>query len=462
MNKVRFLAASAVVAILSTSVHADTEEAIARIYKQFSSALVVFECKLDDEMGTNPVGGQAICIDESGIFMTLALNATMDTDSLSEFKIMLPGQQKESVSAKLLGIDPETGIAFIQATEKHSWQTVQFAAKPDLSPGKAVYSLGLMTARYKNTPYIGMGYISSVIQDPGDLVYITGGKLARVGSPVFNDNGEAIGIVGHQLFQNYAMVINNQNVNVGMQGQQETCFFTPTGEFAHILKNIPPSPDRVRRLPWLGIFKLEMATDVLAETVNLKTPGIMVDEIVPGYAADKAGLKPRDIIVSVNGKTIEEFPSSDLTAQNFIRMINRMKAGDKIDLEVMRGATVIKTTLTLDETPLQPHEAKRYISRILGFGARERVLFDKYMTKETAANVDGLVVYFAITKLPAAAAGLQRGDIITAVNDRKVTTARELEESVAGSMKDKPADAIVLSVNRNGKQETLRLKPSKP
>lgn len=462
MNRVKFFVIVAIIAAVSTSTYAGTEESLAKIYKDFSNALVVFECKLDNERGTNPIGGQAMCVDDSGIFMTLALNASTIPDSLSEFKIILPGQKDKPIKAKLMGIDPETGIAFIKATEKHTWQVIRFAATPDLSPGKPVYSLGLMAAKYNNKPYIGMGYISSVIQNPGDLVYITGGKLARIGSPVFNANGEAIGIVGGQLYLSYAMIINKRNINAMMQGQQETVFFTPIGEFVHVLKSIPTSPDRVRRLPWPGAFRLEIVTDILAETMSLKTPGIMINDIVPGYAADNAGLKARDVIISVNGKTLKEFPSSELTAKNFVRTINRMKAGDKIELEVMRGTKLFKTSLTLDKTPLHPHEAKRYISRVLGFGSRERVLFDKYMAKEESEDVDGIVVYFAITRLPAAVAGLKRGDVITAVNEQKITTAQQLEEAISESIKNKPSDPIILSVNRNGEQETLRLTPKKP
>jgi len=462
MNRVKFLIAAAVVMTACTSTYAGTKETLANISRRFSGALVVFECKLDDERGINTIGGQAICIADSGIFMTLSLNTQITPDSLSEFKIILPGGKDKTIKARLMGIDLETGIAFIKATENHDWKVVQFATKSNLTPGKEVFSLGLMPAKFGNEPYLGTGYVSSVVRAPGKLVYITGGKLTRSGSPVFNADGEAIGIVGRQLYLNYVMAINQRNVNASMYGQQETTFFTPVEEFVHVLKKIPASPDLVRRMPWLGTFRLEIVSDILAETMDLKTPGIMLDDVVPGYAAAKAGLKARDVIISVNGKTIEKLPTPELTAQNFARMINRMKVGDNLLFEIIRGTDTISATVTLGKTPLQPHEAKRYISRKLGFGARERVLVDKYMAKDESAELEGVVVYFAITRLPAASAGVKRGDVITAVNDRNIATARELEEVISESLKDKPSEAIVLSVNRKGREKTLRIEPRTP
>jgi S1-C subfamily serine protease len=85
-------------------------------------------------------------------------------------------------------------------------------------------------------------------------------------------------------------------------------------------------PDRGR----LGI-RLERVPAVAADQLGLEpNTGIAVSLVVPNSAAEKAGLKVHDIILEFAGK-----PVSDNT-EDFIRRVGEVKAGEKVDLVVLR------------------------------------------------------------------------------------------------------------------------------
>jgi len=72
--------------------------------------------------------------------------------------------------------------------------------------------------------------------------------------------------------------------------------------------------------------------------------GACVEEVTPGYAAEAAGLKVRDIIVDLGGYKITSV--TELT-----RMLRRFEPGDTVSITVYRGGQEIQLSITLDEKP---------------------------------------------------------------------------------------------------------------
>ena len=81
--------------------------------------------------------------------------------------------------------------------------------------------------------------------------------------------------------------------------------------------------------------------------------------------------------------------------------------------------------MTLESVPQLPYEAKRYLSRTLGFLVREKIDLDRYVDKSPAAAVPGLLVMGSDG--PAAGSGLREGDLITTVNDTPVSHGSRAE-----------------------------------
>jgi serine protease Do len=424
-----------------------------------AAALARFFCTMDDELGRRTLEGQAVCITtEPAVFLTLNLDSRIPPDSLSGFILVPLGAPDKQIKAELLGIDPEMNMAFLRAVDPYTWTAVQFAPKANLSVGQEVASVGLMGRDTNYQSYVGVGYVAAVLHAPGEQGYVTGGWLTGLGSPVFNTDGRAIGLVCPQRLMAYQTVINGRVTSISLSGQDQTSFFMPVEEFAHVLLNIPASPDKVRRLPWIGVLNFSGVSPDVAEIMKLGSPGVILEGVVPGGPAAKAGLADRDVVIAVGGETFPTMAMPDLTAAYLQRKLFRMAVGTKVKLTVRRGEETKDYEVTLEGVPQLPYEAKRYLSRTLGFLAREKVDLDRYVDKSAAAAVPGLLVMAADG--PAAGAGLREGDLITTVNSTAVTTAAGLKDAVEGATsKNEP---VVLVIRRGDLTQTITIPPAPP
>ncbi len=422
-----------------------------------ASALAVFNCTMQDELGSRVLEGQAVCITtEPAVFLTLGLDARIPPDSLGGFLLFPVGSPNTSIRAELLGIDPELNLGFLRAVDPYNWTAVQFAPKANLTIGQTVTSVGLMARDTNYQPYVGVGYVSAILHAPGEQGYVTGGRLTGLGSPVFNADGRAIGLVSPQRFLNYQTILNGRVTGISLGGQDETAFFMPVDEFAHILLNIPASPAQVRRLPWIGVLSFQAVTKEVADIMKLDSPGVMLEGVVPDGPAARAGLADRDVVLAVNGEKFPPMAVPDLAAAALQHKLFRMPAGAKVTLSVRRGEETKDYELTLEGVPQLPYEAKRYLSRVLGFLAREKIDLDRYTDKSPAANVPGLLVVG--TAGPAGSAGLREGDLITTVNNTPVSTVAGLKEAVEGAIaKGAP---VVLVVRRGDLTQAITIPPA--
>lgn len=434
-------------------------KSLTEIVDEASGALATFRCTIDDELAERTLSGQAICIDPSGVFMTIALSGDVRVKTLKDFRLVLPGIPGKTLKATLEGIDPATGIAFIRATESHKWNVVRFAPSAKLAVGQPVASVGLLAEDLGNMPYLGTAVVSARIRVPGEMVRVTGGSLTVPGSPVFAMDGKAIGIVGRQLPSVFQVFDAGGRSNlIRMSGQQETDYFLPVDEFVNVLRD-PPRGGSVARLPWLGAASFQAVTKDLADLVKLEGPGVMIERVIEGQPGQAAGLKDRDIVVSVNGQALEQMATPELVRDNFVRNLFRMKPGQTVTLTVLRPGKTETLSIKLGEMPEQPHEAARYVARSLGFIVRDKVVMDQYLSTSDAAKADGLVVMLVAQQSPAAIGGLRPGDLVTTINDQPVKTVAALQNILEAALRNKPLQAVNLLVRRGDQAQAVSIQP---
>ncbi len=98
--------------------------------------------------------------------------------------------------------------------------------------------------------------------------------------------------------------------------------------------------------PYLGISYLPLDPTTAAQLGTTQTQGVVVETVVPGGPADKAGIKARDIITEVDGKALVN--DSDLG-----QALNSHKPGDTVTLTVLRGTQKMSVKVTLGTMPSQ-------------------------------------------------------------------------------------------------------------
>lgn len=440
---------------------ADAEKAIADISAKAQSSMALLTFKVKLENGETPVGGQAVCIDPAGILITTILDPALKADQVKEMKLTLPGRDGAVLDAKFLGVDPVTRIGFIQAEGNFKWSAIQFADQPKLTPGQMVISAGVMGIDGNHTIYTGLAYVSAVMRVPNSLVYVTGGKLTSICSPVFTADGKAVGIVGVQLPMAFQTETEKGAVNVPLRGQDETSFFLPSDEFAFALRNVPKAGE-MKRLPWTGAVGFEAVSEDNAKLKNIKLPAVIVNQVIPNQPAAQAGLKEGDIITAINGQPLEKLANPAFTVQNFQRELMKLQVGQKVEFTVLSGTTPGKVTITVGPTPTLPQEAPRLYDGTIGLLLRDKVDLDAFINKVPSANEKGLMVVAVADQSPAKAKGLSAGDLVVSVNDKPVRVVADYKV-IADEMAKKGGDLKITFWSGASKQPvSVTVTPIRP
>jgi len=175
---------------------------------------------------------------------------------------------------------------------------------------------------------------------------------------------------------------------------------------------------------WLGVSIQDLSPE-LADYYGIKDKkGALVAQVFEGDPADKAGIKANDIIIEVDGKSIDS--SRDLT-----RKIASIEVGNKAAITVLRDGKEKTVTVEIakrdDSGPLAQRKSED--SEKLGIRIAEA-------TPETAKrfghpeNEKGVLVVEVEPGSKADEAGVRRGDLVKEVNRKPVTSVTELRSEV--------------------------------
>lgn len=451
----RIVQALLILSFLAAPLQAEDLSALLSQIAKKKNAFAGVRAELQQETtGPATLMGTGICLDKSGLFMTLAFDPRIRPETITKLEIIVPGNERKTLPAKLLGIDPLTGLSFIQATGEGNWEVVQFQRTSDLKLGDPVVSMGLVLTDPALSSVLGAGFVANKRRTPAHLISVTGGRLSTMGSVVFNAQGRAIGLINQQPYLRYQTLSRRGAMNMPLRSEDETVAFLPVEEFVYVLQSIPQD-GTVRRLPWVGIGQFSPVPDDLAEAKGLTQPAVMIDQVIPGHAADKAGLKNRDIIVGIDGKGIVQLATPDLTATNFRRNLLRKTIGEEIALEVLSEGQPRSVKLTLAPMPKLPNEAPRVMHRQLGMMLREKVMLDKFLDDGPAAQTDGMIVVAVGQNSPADRAGLKQSDVVVMVNGKPVITAQQAASIIDSALNNNPPLDLRLLVQRGENKENI-------
>jgi S1-C subfamily serine protease len=264
-----------------------------------------------------------------------------------------------------------------------------------------------------------LGYFSSVTQGIISATGRAGTDVNNISDFIQTDAAINQGNSGGPLVNIYGEVIGiNTWIASQSGGSQGLGFSIPINNVKRAIDDFISNGQVV--YGWMGVSLVEI-TDQYKEGLGVKDKkGAFVAMIYLDSPAAKGGMQAGDFIMSLNGKEVK-------TVDQLVRDVGDLRAGEEARFVVIRGKKEVSlnvkiekrdNTLVTNSTRLWPG----FIASPITDEVRNNLKLDKTITGVAVANIEA--------KSPAAAMRLQAGDIITAVNDKKVTNIAEFYEAL--------------------------------
>lgn len=356
--------------------------------------------------------GSGVVVDAAGGYI---LTNNHVIDKAEEIEVTLRDGRK--LKAKLVGTDPATDIAVIKVAAK-GLTALPLADSDRLRVGDFVVAIG-------NPFGLGQTVTSGIVS-----------ALGRTG----------LGIEGYEDFIQTDASINPGNSGgalVNLRGELvgvNTAIFSQSGgnigigfaipiNMAHEVMQQLIDHGRVER-GVLGV-QVQDLTPELTQAFSLSDRhGVIVSAVVPGSAAEHAGLRAGDIIVSVNGKKVDD--SADVR-----NMIGLMRVGSRVELKIVRDGKPRLIHAVIGE----PQRAQQKGERIHPYLAGS-VLGNIGENSPLYGRVQGVVVVEVAPGSRAWRAGLRRGDVILSANRHPVSNLKQLRRAVG------KRESLLLNIQR--------------
>ncbi|NOX87531.1 MAG: DegQ family serine endoprotease [Calditrichaeota bacterium] len=370
--------------------------------------------------------GSGIIISKDGYILT----NNHVVEDVDELRVKLIDNSE--YDAKVIGTDPSTDIALIKIDAKDLPVAV-LGNSDNLKIGEWVVAIGnplnltstvtagIVSALHRSINILrGRNNVSSIENFIQTDAAINPGNS---GGALVNLKGEVIGV--------NTAIATNTNYYMGYG------FAVPIDIAKAVVDDIIKFGE-VRR-GYLGVYISEV-TPVTAKGVKLDHPrGVFVTSVIEGSAAEKAGIKEGDVILSVNGKEVNR--PNELQAK-----IGVLNPGDKVTLKIWRDGKelTIKATLKGRDNEEGGSEAKSKTKMHKGIpdlGMKLRNLTDQ---QKDNLEVDGGALVASVEQFSAASqARIAPGDVIIEVEGKKVKSVSDFYDKVK---KFKPGDVIKLKL----------------
>uniref|UniRef100_A0A832GLA0 DegQ family serine endoprotease n=1 Tax=Caldimicrobium thiodismutans TaxID=1653476 RepID=A0A832GLA0_9BACT len=346
-----------------------------------------------------------------------------------------------SFAGKVIGTDPFSDVAVIKV-EANNLPTLTLGNSDLVRIGEWVMAIG---NPFGLTHTVTVGVISAKgrsgigITDIEDFIQTDAAiNPGNSGGPLLNMRGEVIGM--------------NTAIFSRSGGYMGIGFAIPINIVKTVVEQIK-TKGKVER-GWLGVV-IQDLTPSLAEEFGLKVAeGVLVAEVISGSPAEKAGLKEKDVILSLNGKPIKN--SAELRSQILL-----LKPGTEIELEILRGNERKKVKVII-EAPKKGIITSKAEKEKLQELLEEFGLVISDITPEISRrmglspNIKGVVILQVLPDTPADYANLAPGMVIEEVNNKRVKNTLEFFEALKES-KDKKRLFLGIRTTRGRFYVTLRL-----
>ena len=316
-----------------------------------------------------------------------------------------------SLRAHVVGRDPDTDIALIKVDGAGRLPAAPLGDSDLLRVGEWVCAIGNPLA-YEHTVTVGVvSYIGRKLFDRSlDNFIQTDAAInfGNSGGPLINSNGEVVGI---------NTAISQRASNIG--------FAIPINQATGIL----PQLKKIGRVSrgYIGVALTDVTPDLQRSLRLERAEGALVQDITDGSPGDRAGLRAYDLIVSVDGKAVEN-------NDELIREIASRTPGSVARLDIVRDRREIQLQIRLAERPPRtpergtpagsatPRDVRPRLgyTNLLGVAVRE---LDRRLPRATT----GVFVTQVEPTGPAAEGGIERGHVLMEINRQPIASVTDFQ-----------------------------------
>jgi Do/DeqQ family serine protease len=355
--------------------------------------------------------GSGFIVSSNGLIMT---NNHVVKD-MKDIKVTLPGNKE--YKAKLVAADPDSDIALIKIDAKNL-PTITWGDSSKLQVGEIVVAVGnpfglsgtvtkgIVSATGRTN--VGIEGYEDFIQTDAPI------NPGNSGGPLVNIKGDVIGI--------------NTAIATQSGGYMGVGFAIPSNSARMVMDQLLKHGKVERGL--LGV-NIQDVTQALAKSFGRPdTNGALVSQVVRGGPAEKAGIKPGDIILDFNGTPVGG-------ASQLKNIVGQTKPGSPAKVTVWRDKKTVTLSVTLAErTPQALAAGAPKVEKSSELGVTIGKVPAEMASKLGLKKGQGLIVKEVNPRGSGAAIGLRQGDIILEADGKIVSNTEEFNKLVTEAKKN--------------------------
>lgn len=356
-------------------------------------------------------------------------------------KVEVSLNDRRRFTAKVVGTDAPSDIAVLKI-EQTGLPTIPFGDSAQVEVGDVVLAIGnplgigqtitmgIISAKGRSTRS-GSGSYEDFIQTDAAI------NRGNSGGALVNLKGELIGVPSQILSQ------TGGNIGIG--------FAIPTAMARNVMDQLIRSGKVTRGK--LGLTISQLAPDMADQFGYKGTKGALVQEVEAGQPAERAGVKAGDIITEFQGQRIDD----DVQLRN---LVAQTTPGSSVKFKVWRDGAERELTATLAALDATTASNRSGSTPDAAGSALAGVQVENLTTETTRrlnlpTTARGVVITALDADSSAAAAGLQRGDVIEEVNRQPVANVNEFN----GALQKAGKKSALLRVRRPDGARFIVVKP---
>jgi Do/DeqQ family serine protease len=326
----------------------------------------------------------------------------------------------EGHKAEIIGVDETTDVAVIKLKTKPKTATLApLGDSAGLKVGEWVMAIG---NPYGHSHSVTTGIVSAMgrslegLESRTDFIQTDASiNPGNSGGPLFNLKGQVIGI--------------NTAIDARAQG---IGFAIPIDVAKAVVRQLIEK-GRVD-LGWIGVYMADI-NEGLSQQLGLKSSdGVLIQDVVEGEPAARAGLRSYDVITKVNGQKVA-------STRELQRAINNLSIGTQVKLTIIRDGKTQDVSVTVGKRRSEEELAKKEEDRVKeSVNAGRGMLLSNLPAQARAelglsAEAGGVLVQRIARNSFAHQAGVQSGDVLLEVNRKPVRTVAEAQAELVKKSK---------------------------